>query len=355
MVKQIFRKKRWLVQALVCLVLALASLGLLLAAHSAAQSLPSQLAAARWDGSGGYAQLSVFTDSRSAYDYDGVMSLRMSLRKKLASESVVAPSENARVMIDCWSAFGSLTAASGRTSTSLTCAAVGGDYFYFHPLELVSGYYFDPDGVTNDYVVLNELAAWRLFGATEVAGLDISIDGEPFTVVGVVRDEDDRASARAGSDMGAVIYVSYQRRSELPIHCYEVLLPNPVDGYASGLMTGVMGQAGDGREIVENSSRFTVTLEKLKQRPLAVMRTSAVAYPYWENAARLVERRVQELTVAGLMPALGALVFAVLLLARGLRLLKVCLRRLSGAVDNRIEARKTKKYYRRIQNESKNI
>ncbi|HAL58242.1 MAG TPA: hypothetical protein DCP64_01890, partial [Sarcina sp.] len=77
-------------------------------------------------------------------------------------------------------------------------------------------------------------------------------------------------------------------RSRLTV--YEVILPDPVTGFALKMVRGVMTEAGISSEqmtIVDNSARYETTrLALLAAEPgLRSMQTAAIRYPYWENVA----------------------------------------------------------------------
>ena len=137
---------------------------------------------------------------------------------------------------------------------TVTAIGVGGDYFLFHPLQLLSGGYVSDEDYMADRVVLDAQTAFNLFGSSDVAGMEVTINGKTFPIAGVVKSEDDFATAaaldagaKASSDptgvqsaSKAMIYMSYaalNAMAELPIDCYEIVLPDPVSGFAKKLMT----------------------------------------------------------------------------------------------------------------------
>lgn len=61
---------------------------------------------------------------------------------------------------------------------------MGGNFFDFHPIRLLSGNYISPDDLMKDRVLLDEDTAWLLFGGTQLEGLSFKIDGVPFVVAG---------------------------------------------------------------------------------------------------------------------------------------------------------------------------
>jgi hypothetical protein len=59
-------------------------------------------------------------------------------------------------------------------------------YFNIHAMEFLDGGYWHTQEMSNG-IMVNEILAWRLFGNTQAVGLVATVDGKPFTVVGVVR------------------------------------------------------------------------------------------------------------------------------------------------------------------------
>ena len=106
---------------------------------------------------------------------------------------------------DAYSAFDKLTVSSERTSTELEAIGVGGEFFLFHPLELKSGSYFSEDDFMQDGVVLDETAAWKLFGGYDLTGLPVTIGSQSYVVLGVVSREDDRFTEKSMEDVARSI------------------------------------------------------------------------------------------------------------------------------------------------------
>ena len=94
---------------------------------------------------------------------------------------------NGRTLVDCYSTKGELTLYSDRASITARAFGVGGDFFTFHPLKLLSGSYFDGEDLNRDGVVIDENVAWQLFGSNNVAGMYVEINGVQYPVRGVVK------------------------------------------------------------------------------------------------------------------------------------------------------------------------
>ncbi|MDE7308225.1 MAG: hypothetical protein K2N61_06095 [Lachnospiraceae bacterium] len=78
---------------------------------------------------------------------------------------------------DAYSGKGTLIVMNGNTSVDGTAYSVGNNFFLFHPLQLLSGGYINTKNVMKDYIFLDEEAAWRLFGSSDIAGMYAYING----------------------------------------------------------------------------------------------------------------------------------------------------------------------------------
>lgn len=221
--------------------------------------------------------------------------LRYKLNQALKDAAVESEEEKGRNLVDAYSSIGQLTISSARTSASARAVGVGGDFFLFHPMELLSGNYFDGTDLNEDGVILDEDIAWKLFGSYDVTGMEVYIGDVVYPIRGVVRRKMGCFSKAAEEDTPTV-YVSYkilqnQTGEALSIDTYELLINSPVTGFGEKTLKEAMGIGEDSYEIIENSSRFSVKhrLEILKDFGARSMKKSGPVFPYWENRARAYE------------------------------------------------------------------
>ena len=326
--------------------------------------LVTQSAADVWRGSGEdrFAQISAFLPTTETKTLDDIRSFRATLENEFVQNSMEAP-EGGSLYTDAYSGRTSLS-VSGKSPGSVTVTAVGagGNYFLFHPLTLLSGGYISDEDYMADRVVLDAQTAFNLFGSSDVAGMEVTINGRTFPIAGVVKSEDDFATA-AALDAGAeassdptgvqsaskaMIYMSYaalNAMAELPIDCYEIVLPDPVSGFAKKLMTEKF-PVGEG-VIVQNTGRFSLSglISVIGKFGKRVMTTNGVIYPYWENAARMAESYAALLlilgTLFGLMPAVCLTIVLVKLTVREI---KRGYYKAAHAIEDRVEENKRKHY-----------
>ena len=253
----------------------------------------SQQMAGRWSKDGGVAQVSCFFSVDAGITQDRIQEFEHSIDKTLSEASVIQESENpsARLWIDAYSADGSIYITSDKGGILTDAIGIGGDFFQFHPMTIVSGFYFSGNDLMQDYCVIDRDVAWQLFGASDVAGMTVYIGNIPHIVIGVVERPKGRLAEAAGLD-SPLVYVSYKTLVELGqsngINHYEIVMPNPVTGFAENLVREKLGSDPLKTEVLENTTRYSL-LSRLKLIPqfgLRSMNGKAIIYPYWENVAR---------------------------------------------------------------------
>jgi hypothetical protein len=348
------RKKRRLLLPAVAGALTLMSVSCLVAFSVLGGLLLSQRASERFRGENKerFEQVSVFFPVGKGTDETGIYTFRKNLENKLREASLKAP-ETGSLWADAYSAAGEVSAEGPRGSAAASALGVGGNYFLFHPLHLRAGGYIAGDDLMHDRVVLDVELAWKLFGSPDVAGLEIKISGKPY----LVERESDFADKKAYT-AGAGLYMAYDALLSLSeaqqISCYELVSVSPVSGFAKGIAAEGFPDA----EAVENSRRFTVgrIFKNIGDYGERSMNTTGVIFPYWENAARLLEDYLALLLVLailfGLFPAACLTVLLVALLRRGRRRIKAALPDLrdrweARAWERRTTRRREKKHERK--------
>lgn len=264
----------------------------------------SQQMAKRWDPKGGMAQISCFFSQNAKVSTDMIEEFRHSIDGALQEASIVqdSPNGNARLWADAYSADGRISVTSDRTTLQADAIGVGGDFFLFHPMQLLSGAYFSENDLNSDYCILDEDGAWQLFGSNDIAGMMVTIAGRPHVIAGVVHREEGRLQEAAGLD-STVVYVSYdtleQYGSSNGINHYEIVMPNPVKQFAYNYVSEHIGVSEQDREVVENSARYDL-LKRWKVITAFGTRSmngKAIIYPFWENIARGYEDVIALITL----------------------------------------------------------
>lgn len=293
---------------------------LMLTAHHLGQAQTSQTMAERWSADGGAAQVSCFFSVNALVTEDRILEFEHTIDGALTDAAVVQESENpgARLWADAYSADGKITLSTDRGTVTADAVGIGGDFFLFHPQKLLYGAYFSGNDLMQDYCVIDEDAAWQLFGSPDVAGMTVYIGGIPHIVTGVVERPDGRLERAAGLD-STFVYVSYKTLSELGtnngINHYEIVMPNPVSEFAYKYIKENLGSDEKETEVIENSGRYSFLsrLKLITAFGTRSMNGRAIIYPYWENIARGYEDILAVITLFELLLLAYAAVIALAL------------------------------------------
>ena len=255
-------------------------------------SLATQQLAKRWSKDTEFAQFACYFTEEVSFSEEQILAVERSMMTAMEEASVAGTNENGgRNWMDAYSTRGELHIASNRAGANVRAFGVGGDFFQFHPLTLLDGNYFDASDENEDGVVIDEVVAWQLFGASHVAGMEVEINGAIYPIRGVVRSDVGMFS-EAVQEEAATIYVSYgileNEEESLPIDCYEVLIVNPVKGFGKDTVSNALGLKEEKYEIIECSARygFLNRLNVIKNFGVRSMTTKSIVFPYWENRAR---------------------------------------------------------------------
>ena len=312
-------------------------------------TLLSQQAARAWGGQSGerFAQLSVFIPDGFTLDDEARHNLREDIDSALVEVGLESTPERT-LYTDAWAAEGAVFVDSGRGAASANVYGVGGDFFLFRPLRLRDGSYLSPTDLMKDRIVLDEELAWRLFGSVRVAGLDVTVNGIPHTIAGVVARDSDFASRRAYTG-GAGMFMSYESLQALTggsarISTYMIVMPDPITGFALGALTDAFPAGG--AHIVENSARYSLSkiFDVIGSFGARGMRADGMVFPYWENAARYTEEWLALLLVLTLAFAICPAVFGVIY---GTKLICYIIKRSKNRVakiNNERDDRKAEQY-----------
>lgn len=282
------RLRRWALRGAAVLALVGISLGLG-AARRGLLGRSDQQAAQSWSGDGTrFAQLSLFLAPGSALSSDGIREKRSALDTALTEASIKPANDTARLWLDAYSCSYTGSASAGNASAKVNITAVGGDFFFFHPQRFLYGGGFAESDEQHDTAVLDELAAWQLFGSSDVVGRDLTVNGKDYLICGVAAAKLGAADKLTYGELPRLwlSYDSVHIGTDTAVTCYEAVLPDPYTGYAKNLLKTGFGTADLDCTVTENSARHRLGAlwNTLRSLPRAGMRSSGAAYPYWENA-----------------------------------------------------------------------
>lgn len=259
--------------------------------HQTQKGLYDQQMADRWSKEGDAAQISAFFAEDAVTDETYFKEIEQSVEKALQAASIVNENENARLWIDAISKSGKVVLGSERAYVELNALGVSGEFFQFHPQKIVSGALFREDSMMQDGVVIDEETAWQLFGSSDVAGMQIMIGQVPHYITGVVERPEGRLEAAAGLDK-SVCFLSLESLqnygSTTGGFTYEIVMPNPMKGFAFSTMQTAVGNDNEDVVLVENGSRYELLplFQVIRDFGIRSMSFKGIVYPYWENIAR---------------------------------------------------------------------
>lgn len=267
--------------------------------HLFASRLDSQQLASRWAKEDSYAQVSVFSTPEAKVEEGQMLPFSVQLKSTIEEAGVEADSENGRSYVLAYSGLGSLMLSGSKNSVTANAYGVSEDFFLFHPLELVSGSLaFSGEEQEADTIVLDENAAWQLFGAIDVAGMGVEIGQRTYIIGGVVKSENGLFAEQSGAQK-VTVYVPFwvlkEQDEEATVDCIEVLVKNPVKkfGYdtVKNLVESTLNLNEGSYAIVENSTRYDIPnrFQTLKNFGVRSMKLDGMIYPYWENRAAAMD------------------------------------------------------------------
>ena len=280
----------WITTGIICLLL----LGIILCGeHLLRKDLADQQMASRWSQKQDVAQVSCFFAEGMVEDADYFRSVEQGIEKALLEASIVAEKENARLWIDAVSRNGTVVLTSDRATIELNAVGVKGEFFQFHPLYLLTGSFFNQDSMMQDGIVIDTQTAWQLFGSEDVAGMQVMIGQVPHYITGVVEKETGRLQKAAGLEQ-SVCYLSLdsleQYGSVTGGFFYEIVMPNPIDGFAFSTISSNVEYENhqDKIQVIENSRRYEILplFQVIQDFGIRSMSQKGIVYPYWENIAR---------------------------------------------------------------------
>ncbi len=278
-------------------------------AYRTESSLPYTGVAESFSPEGGYTHIAVYFTPDTYLEDDTLKNLYHYVEEKLNKDSIEKDPDHpgARLTASSFIAHGSLTVSSPSTTVTLPTMGVWGDFFRFHEQDLLYGGYFSDKDLNQDYCLLDEEAAWKLYGSSDICGKIMYVGDVPLIIRGVFRQPENKMYTEAGAS-GQFCYVPYEFLKNHgminKISCYEIVMPNPVPNYGMQMLVKELGLEEDEIELVENTNRFDM-IESIKRIPelkYRAMRTKAVVFPWWENVTRVLEDRI---SVMNLVAAIG--------------------------------------------------
>lgn len=264
-----------------------------------------------------YSYISCFMPVNGKIDENSVWNFKNTVDSKLI-EASLSPSENGSLWNFSYCGTGTVEVFTERGTAKVNAVGTGGDFFFFHEYKLHDGSYISGNDLMKDKVVIDKELAWKLFGATKVAGMEILINESRYIIAGVIERETDFASREAETADGG-LFMAYEKLEEITgvgIDCYEAVIPDPVSGFAKKIAEesfpaeNFVAVEVTGRYGIENMADIILSFGKRS------MRTDGVIFPEWENAARLTEDYSAVLLLFAFVFGAGPAVFGAVMLIK---------------------------------------
>lgn len=280
------------------------------------KNLCDQQMVERWSEEGGVSQISAFYAEGAVENSLSFKGTAQSIENALKQASIVNENENSRLWIDAFSRMGEVSLSTEKANVQLHALGVGGEFFQFHPQKIVAGALFHADSMMQDGIVIDKETAWQLFGSFDVAGMQVMIGSVPHYVSGVVERPKGRLQEAAGLDK-SICFLSIESLESYGSvqggYTYEIVMPNPIKGFAYSAMQTAVGKENDKVILLENSTRYQLPslMNVIWQFGIRSMSLKEIVYPYWENIARGYEDIFACILLAKIMLLITPVIFAV--------------------------------------------
>ncbi|NLD88179.1 MAG: ABC transporter permease [Clostridiales bacterium] len=258
-----------------------------------------------------------------------MLDINKGLERKLKEASALPSEGTGRAYVLSYSSETQLNISSNKADVQTNVVITGGDFFKFHPMKLLSGYYFTESDLNYDRIVIDDNLAWQLYGSYDVDGMKVYIAEKPFIIAAVVKSDYNIVSKEIYGDKPRA-YISFDAmqiilESETYVTCFEAILPEPINGFGIGAVKEIISSDEKLIEYVQNTGRysFITLLRKLGNMSTLSARKTNVIPPYWENDARILDIRLAIILFFSLMSTLIPLSFIVFLLISVFRRRKI--------------------------------
>ena len=318
------------------------------------ETLSSQLAAERWETEEKpYTLSTVFLQDRDGIPQSALPEIRLGVENALTAAGVAS---DTHPWLYACSRVEQASLKNGVASATVEMTLISGDYFTIHPLPIRNGWYLSDTEVMRDRIILDRQTAWDLFYSDNVVGQYLEWNGQRYMVAAVVDTEaGEYNSLAAGDTQRAWAFAdSPAADTSLGFTCIEMVLPQPVEGFGVSTMNSVLeSYLPEGTTAQNNSGRFSLmsrwnALKTISTRWLSFQ---GISYPYYENAARLVEnhlalRLIPEALFLG-FPIISALIWLLILNKKR----SWGLYSIPAAIDRAVEKKRTRDYEARLRGE----
>lgn len=248
-------------------------------------------------GADAHSHIAAYMSNDAGFNYESMMMVKYNLESDYKVDSIDTSYSR-------YSASGekriTLVPMSGPRTSGCEATVYVGDYFTFHKPKLIEGAYPLADAIHTDAILIDELAAWQIFGTkSNVVGLEVNFDGYTYIVCGVVEVPKgiynevygDRARVYVSSESSAL------RGERIAFTTFEAMIPDPITNYAHTAIKE--GLSAYSPEVIDIDGRFSgKELEKLRDsRTKLFVEANEIEYSFNEKAMLLLSHRAADVHV----------------------------------------------------------
>lgn len=335
------------------------SVSLFISAALLSESQKTQFSAENWTAKNSkfaYSQQSAFIGNDAEFTTDSLDMVRGIISNEITNASI-KNEENNRLWYDSYYSRIGKFQAHGTVLGNTECEinAVNGDFFMLHNFRLINGAFFSDNDLMQDYAVIDDNTAWKLFGSSDVVGMSFTVNNNDFYVSGVIERPKSKGEIEYYGK-SPEIYISYDSASAIigeeysAISCYEAVLPEPVENFASKTFKTAFEAYSDSSVLITNTDRFSFgkRMKALKNISSCVAPKKPVIYPWWENAARKTEFRLSFIYLFALLALIIPLITVIVLLVKLYRHYRKQKRKLKNKLSDIIDRIRTRKYRKKL-------
>ena len=260
-------------------------------------TLVTEQAARRWSDNS-FVQLSSFIPEHHGFTGDFSREITQAIESSFRDQGL-DPHDPRNAWTFAYYAEGGVlpTRSHYRGPVTTQISGVGGNFFFFYPVTLVSGSYLPRESINRDLVFIDETLAWELFGAIDVTGMELLVSDRAYVIVGVFRHFQDPFSREASGLLPQAFFYYDELESVvggLRITTVKALLPEPITALAQQIFTATLETAGLGEDdylLVNHTERYRTLalLRVIGDFGSRSMQETGMRLPMWENAARMTE------------------------------------------------------------------
>ncbi len=307
-----FRKITAIAAAALILVSLLLAFGLRLGIMCIPRELYEYGNSSDWSDEINYSHVAVYVTSENGFEEDRIYYAESAIESACITESYETE----------YNRYGasrerevSVYRDGATNGVSCTATVYMGDYFLFHRIPLREGAYPSDNAVITDTVILDEDAAWQLFGsAHDVTGMEVEINGNIYTIIGV----SERASGVYTKTYGGKprIYIAGNsagfRNEDIKYTTFDVMMPDPITKFAENAVSGAVGSSDAVIKNIDTRFDGSSLKEMLDGTVKLITDSTDTEYPFTEKATLILVLKAADLysveRIAFIVSIVGAVI-----------------------------------------------